>query len=136
MPSTLRFRGDAPAVAQVDTYTVGNPSIGSTYSITAGTKVFIYTAASTTASTVAAALVAAYTRLRAILYPEFSEVTAAVSAGAVITFTADEAGNAFEFTYAAGGAGAPTFSGSTTTASEGPYHWDTDENWTGGVKPA
>lgn len=131
-----RFTGFALAVAQVDTRTVGVPSVGSTYTITCNSKAFVYTAVSTVAADVASALVSAFNALDNSVWPEHREVTAAISSGAIITFTAVTLGKPFTFTYAAGGTGSPTFAGSTTTANSGPKVWSTVANWSAGTLAA
>jgi hypothetical protein len=129
--ATLRWRPAAPTTAQVDAYTIGVPSIGSTYSVSCNGKTFTYTAGSTVAATEAAAFVLAY---NAAGVTELGEALA-VAVGAVVSFTATTPGLPFTFSYAAGGVGSPTFTGSTTTAASSVNHWSAAGNWSTGAVP-
>lgn len=131
--ATRRWTSGSQSTSQVDTVTLGNPSVGSTYTVTCSTKTFTYTAASTTAATEAAAFATAFA---ASTEPEFQEAACANSSGATLTFTATTPGKPFSFTYSAGGTGTPTFSGSTTTTSAGPSDVSLAANWSGNALPA
>lgn len=133
--ATVRWRGDAPAVAQVNTITPATISIGSTFTVTCNGKTMTYTAVDTLAATVAAGVVALFTAnalTRAI--PEFNEVTATVGSGTVV-LTANTLGKPFTITSSAGGTGSPTFSTAATTASSGPHDANIGANWSGGSVP-
>jgi len=139
--STVVWTGDAQAVAQVVTCTVGGTiEADDIFNITIGNKTLSVTAGSTTAADVAAAIVAAFNALDSTAYPEFSGITAADNEDGSFTLTADTAGVPFtvtlESTESGGGeADDQTFEQSTTTANSGPNCWDVAENWSGGAVP-
>lgn len=127
------FRGDAPAVAQIDTLTPANVEVGDVFTATINGKSITFTAAAATVANVTAGIVAAW---NASTIPEFVEVTASDSTTHV-TLTADTAGVPFTVTSSSTGDGAPadTFTQATSTAATGPNHWDEADNWVGGVAP-
>lgn len=137
-----RFVGNALAVAQVDTLTLGGTiEVGDRFLVTINGKTFVHSAGTTVAATEAAALAAAWNALSSTLYPEFAEITAAATSGGALTLTADTAGKPFTVTVATteangSAADAQTFGRSATIASSGPRHWDTAANWSGGSVPA
>jgi len=139
--ATLKWRGDAPAVAQVDSYTVGGTvEADDVFKHVVSNKTLSVTAGSTNTTTVATTIAAAWNALSSTAYPEFAEATAAGN-GAAVTFTADTAGKPFTCAYSTteangGAADDQTYSGSTTTANAGPNVWSTAANWTGGSAPA
>lgn len=129
--SSKVWRGDAPAVSQVNTITVGGTAAaGQQYAVTINGKSVPYSASNTdTNSTIAAALQAL---LAACTIPEFQEVTW-TAVNAVITGTAANPGVPFTQTSSATGTGtlttqagvaAPTIS-STSTATSGGSLSDT-----------
>ena len=131
---TVIWRGGAPAVAHLQTITVsGTWATGDTATITINGHDITFTVAATeTIAAVVAGLVAAW---NASTIPEVAEVTAA-DASPDITLTADTAGKPFtvttsEVTAGDGELGDPV----ETTANEGPYCWDTPENWDTGAMP-
>lgn len=140
--STLRYVGNALAVAQVDTLAIGGTlEVGDRFIVTINGKAFRYTAAATTAATEATAFAAAWNALSATLYPEFAEITAAATSGGALTLTADVPGRPFSVAVSTtesdgSSADSQTFTRSATTASAGPRHWDTGANWSGGAVPA
>ena len=86
------FRGDAPALAQVQKVTPGNVGIGDVFRLKInGKTVAEHTATSTAASAVVDALVAAW---NASDIPEATEITA-LDAGDYLTLTADTSGVPF-----------------------------------------
>ena len=93
----LSWRGDAVAVAQVNTATIGGTIlVTDTVSITINNKTLTVVTGSTIAATVAATVVAAWNALNATLAPEFGEITAAqVGWTAAFTLTADTPGRPF-----------------------------------------
>lgn len=133
----ILFRGDAPAVAQVDTLTVGGTvEAGDIFISTISVKTLPVSASSTNLTTTAEEIADAW---NASEVPEYMEATAE-SASAVVTVTADTAGKPFTVTASTtesngGAADAQAFVRAAVTASEGPYHWDTAENWNGGAVP-
>lgn len=136
--ATNRFRGDAPAVAQVSTLTPGG-TIEATdlFIMTINGKSLSVAAGGTTVAAATAAIVTAW---NASTIPEFAEITASDSTTHV-TLTADTAGVPFTVTVStteANGdpADAQTFATATTTTSGGPSHWDDAKNWTLGAVPA
>jgi len=125
-----RFRGDAPAVAQVNTVTPANVGIGNTFSLTCNGKVITFTATAGTVANVTAGLVAL---LAATTIAEFAEVEAADITTA-LTLTARTPGKPFTITSAAAG-GTATLITTATTASSGPEDISTLANWTTGALP-
>ena len=87
-----KFRGDAPAVAQVWTLTPNNIESGDIFTITINGKSISVTASSSTASDLADSIAEAF---NASEIAEFTEITASSSDG-VVTLTADTAGVNFE----------------------------------------
>ncbi len=130
--STVIWQGQAPAVAQVNTVTVGGtPAVSQVYTVTINGKAVAYTAtAPDTNITIAAAL---QVLLAASLYPEFLEVTWTVVGTAVITGTAATAG--VPFTNTSGATGTGTFVTAIATASKGPSDWSTAGDWSTGAVP-
>lgn len=132
--STRRWRGDAPAVAQVTTIAVtGAWATNDTATLTVNGKSITFTVAATqTAAAVVAGLVAAW---NASTIPEFAEITASGSTSP-ITLTADTAGAPFtvsqsESTAGDGALGSPT----EATAATGPNFWSNAANWSGAAVP-
>lgn len=121
------WRGDALAVAQVNTITVGGtPAAGQVYSVTINRKVVSYTAiGGDTNAIIAAALQVA---LAAATPAEFTEVTwTYAAAGVVVTGTATTAG--VPFTNTSGATGTGTCVTATATANTGPNSVDNAANW-------
>jgi len=131
--STILWRGDAAAVAQIKTLTAGSVSNGIVYSITINGKAISFTAGgSDTAATVAAALFALVTAAGAPA--EFKEMTWTNPSGGVIVATAVYPGT--PFTLAAAATSTGTFTGSTpSTASSGPADASVAANYSTGVLP-
>jgi hypothetical protein len=135
------WRGDAPAVAQIDTLTPGGTiEVGDKFKATINGKTLSYSATGTTVASVTAGFVAAWNALDSTAYPEFAEVTAA-DTGTSITLTAKTAGKPFSVTVATtesddSAADAQTFTRAATTASSGPNHWDAAANWSPAGVPA
>ena len=78
--ATVRWRGDAPAIAQVQSWAFGGTWESSdVIRVTIGGKTKDFTAGSPTTSTVVANLVAAWNALSAASWPEFAELTASQS---------------------------------------------------------
>ena len=139
--ATLTFTGDAQPVAQVTTCTVGG-TIEATdvFTITIGNKSLDVIGGSTTAATVALAIVTAFTALDSTDYPEFAEITATDNEDGTITLTANTAGVPFVVTLTStetggGAADNQTFVQAATTANSGPNCWDAAENWSSGAIP-
>lgn len=135
--TTHFFKGDAPAVAQVQTLTVGGTiETDDLFKHTIGNKVLSTAAGSTVAATVATTLRAAWNALTAAAgYEEFAEVTAGGSSADVV-LTADTAGKPFTSTGStteANGAAADlqTYNSAATTASAGPNDLSTVANLSG-----
>lgn len=136
---TKIWRGDAPAVAQVVTVTVGG-TIEATdiFNLAINGKTLAVVGGSTTAATVAAAIVAAWNALSSTAWPEFAEITAAYTSGGSFTLTGDTAGKPFTVsltTTETGGGTADdqTFTQTATTACSGPNYADVAANWDGGL---
>ena len=133
--ATVRWRGDAAAIAQVQTITPASIGIGNTFTVTCNGKTMTYTATDTLAATVAAGVVALFTaNAQSLSIPEFNEVSAAVGSGTVV-LTARTPGKPFTITSSASG-GTATFVSATTTASSGPNDANIAANWSGGALPS
>lgn len=131
---TNTFRGDAQAIAQLNTYTVGGTAgAGDTIRVKINDKYVNYTCDGT--ETVAQVVTALLTLLQASTIPEFQEETWAAHATDTTKFTAitNEAGRPFTTTVAV--TGTITLSQAVTTASSGPNHYDDPTNWTLGAVP-
>lgn len=126
------WRGDAIAIAQVTTVTIGTYDATTTYTITINGKNISQIGTGGTATTTATALLAL---LQATTVPqEFKEMTW-TSAAAVITGTAVTAGKPFTLSTSVSG-GTGTISNSTTTTSSGPNDASIAANWSTGSLPA
>lgn len=141
MPSDCTFIGNAAAIKQVDTLTIGGTlEIGDRFEVTINGKLFRHTATTTVAATEATNLAAAWNALPSTDYPEFAEIVAAATSGGALTLTAKAAGKPFTATVATfesdgGAADAQTFGTSTTTACSGPNFWSLAANWSNGAVP-
>jgi hypothetical protein len=132
--TTKIWRGDAPAVAQVDTLTLtGAWAANDTATLTINGKSITFTSVSNTAAAVIVGLVAAW---EASEIPEFAEITAADGAGDTITLTADTAGVPFTCTPAVNTAGDGDMTLANTVANAGPNVLTTAANWSTGAAPA
>jgi hypothetical protein len=127
--ATNRWRGDAPAVKQVVTLTVGSSTAGHTFITVINGKSYTVTANGTDTTAQLAAAVQAL--LAASTEPEFLEVAWTVSTN-VVTGTAQTAGK--PFTVATTGS-TGTYTLATPTASSGPNHVDVAANWSLGAVP-
>ena len=143
MASTIVWKGSAPVTRQVDTYSIGGTvEVGDVFTITIGSSVFTYTAATTVVATEAAAMAAAIiAAVAAGTYKEFTGLTALYTSGGAFTLTGKTTGEPFTGTAATteaggGAADAQTFVKTATTAATSPNHWDNAVNYTGGVVPA
>ncbi len=131
---TLRWRGDAPAIAQVDTLTPANVGIGDTFTATINGKSITVTATAATVANVTGLMTTAW---NASAIPEFAEITATDSTTHV-TLTADTAGKPFTVTATEADGNASdtqTFTQATTTACSGPNFWNVAANWSTGAVP-
>ncbi len=132
--SAIRFRGDAPAVAQVNTVTPDTVTVGNTFSLVCNGKTITFTATAATVANVTAGLVAL---VNASTIAEFQEVTATDNTTA-FTLTARKPGVNFTITSSAatgaGSAGCHLVT-SFTTVSSGPTDLSTLTNYTGGALP-
>lgn len=130
--STVTWRGDAPAVAQVDTVVIGGSwATGESASITINGKSVTFTVGATqTGAAVVAGLVAAW---NASVVPEHAEITAA-DANPNVTLTCDTAGMPFTATVSESSA-AGTITISTTTANSGPAVASVLANYSTGALP-
>lgn len=132
--ATIRWRGDAPAVAQVSTATPANVEIGDLFTLTINGKGVAYTAVAATVADVVAGLVSAVANSST---PEFAEITA-TDTTTEVTLTAKTAGKPFAVAGSAangGGADTQTLTVATSTASSGSNHWDVAANWSTGAVP-
>lgn len=123
--ATKRWRGDAVAVAQVNTVTVGGVAAASqVYTVTINGKTVSYVAAGGDTNNAIAAALQALLAASTIL--EFAEVAWTVSTN-VVAGTAKTAGYPFANSSSASGTG--TLVTATTVAATGPNHWDNPANW-------
>jgi hypothetical protein len=142
MPSTITWRGDATAIAQVDTLTVGGTiEADDLFKLTIGNKTLTVTAGSTTAATVAGNIVTAWNALTQTQAPEFFEIVAAYTTGGSFTLTAKTAGKPFTVTLTTteadgGAADNQTFTISHTVVNSGPQDASTPANYSGGALPS
>lgn len=113
------FRGDAPAVAQVDTVQITGNDASTTYTLTVNGKTVSVPGNASGASNTASDLADAW---NASTIAEFAEVTASVNTD-TITLTADTAGKPFTAAASVSGGSGTIGSVTSVTASDGPYHW-------------
>jgi hypothetical protein len=129
---TNRWRGDAPAVAQVQTVTIGTNDVATTYKVTINGKTVSVPGNAGGASSTAADLANA---IKGASVPqEFNEIAWTV-ATTVVTGTAAKPGKPFTLSVAASG-GTGTISTSVTTAGSGPNDAGIAANWSSGSLPA
>ncbi len=128
--STVKWRGDAPVVAQITTITLTAYDVTTTYKVTVNGKVISTVGVGGTTTTTATALLAL---LQACTEPEFLEITWTASTN-VITGTAATPGQPFTATGSVSG-GAGTQTTATPTASSGPNDWSLAANWSTGAVP-
>lgn len=137
--ATKIWRGDSPAIAQVDTLTIGGTiEVGDKFTVTINGKSMTYIATSTTAATCATGFVTQWNALSSTAYPEFAEITAAEGVTGNLTLTADTAGKPFTISVATtesngDAADSQTFTRTATTANSGPNCADVTTNWNGGT---
>jgi hypothetical protein len=130
--STIRWRGDAPAVAQVQTITIGTNDVTTTYKVTINGKTVSVPGDSGGANSTANDLLNA---LKATTVPqEFNEITWTVAAN-VVTGTAAKPGKPFTLAVSTSG-GTGTISTVVTNAGSGPNDAGVAANWSTGVLPA
>lgn len=129
--ATVVFRGDATAVAQVNTATFGGTWIvGETITVTIGGKSSTYTIASATIATFLTALAAA---LDALTVPEFAESAWTANSTQLIQ-TSSTAGKSVTFTIATNSASGTIGSVTVATANDGPAVYSA-KNGSGGALP-
>jgi len=130
--STQRWRGDAPAIAQVQTITIGTNDVGTTYKVTINGKTVSVPGNAGGASNTATDLANA---LKAVTVPqEFAEVSWSVATN-VVTGAAAKPGKPFTLAVAVAG-GAGTISTAVTVAGSGPNDAGVAANWSSGSLPA
>jgi hypothetical protein len=133
--ATVVWQGNAPAVAQVSTFTVQDTwATGDTATLTCGSAFVTFTVAGVeTVSAVVAGLVALWNASAA---PELFELTA-FDADPDIRLTSKTAGIPFTVTGSETNAGDGTIDAAQTdtTPNSGPNVWDTAANWSGGAVP-
>lgn len=139
--ATVRWKGDAKAVAQVTYWTFGGTwEADDLVIVTIGSKSISMAAGSTTIATIIDSLVTTYNALSQSVYPEFAEMTASRS-GSTFVLTADTAGKPFTVTLATteangGGADSQTIGSATdSTTSSGPNDVSVATNYEGGSLP-
>jgi len=130
--STTRWRGDAPAVAQVQTVTIGTNDVTTTYKVTINGKTVSVPGDAGGANSTATDLLNA---LKGATVPqEFNEITWTAATN-VVTGTAAKPGKPFTLAASASG-GTGTISTAVTTAGSGPNDVSVAANWSAGVLPA
>lgn len=139
-------KGSALEVAGVLDYVFGGTwESTDVITCTIGSKSFDTTAGSTTIATIIDTIVTAFNALDADLYPEFSKITASRSSS-TLRLTYDDKDVLFACTVSTtetggGGADAQTIDGAASstgtfsTTSKGPNHWDSIGNWSVGTAP-
>jgi len=130
--ATCRWRGDAAAVAQVDTYVVTTYDVTTTWKITINGKVISQVGTGGTATTTATALLALLQA--STVPPEFAEITW-TSNGATITATSAVAGRPFTISATVSG-GTGSWVHTSVTTSSGPNDVNVAANWTTAATPA
>lgn len=128
------WRGDAPAVAQETRVTAANIEVGDQFTLTINGKSITVTAASTSASTLIAALALAWNNST---LAEFTEVTATAD-GTTLVLLADKPGVPFTVTGSTTNGGATNNQALSITAAinaSGPNFWSTPRNWSGNAVP-
>jgi trimeric autotransporter adhesin len=126
------WRGDAVAVAQIDTITPASVAVGNTFSIAINGKTVSYTTAAGTVADVCTGLTAL---LAASATAEFQEIAWTTDGVTSITATAVSPGVPFAQVSSASG-GTAMLSTTHTMASAGPKDWSTPANWSTGSAPA
>jgi len=129
--ATVRYIGNAPTVAQVDTYTPAVITAGNVFTLTIGVKTVNFTSAGTTAAAVSAGLIAALNNTTSPPPSEFSEIVWTDGIGTVIG-TAATPGQPFTCASSAAtgtGTPTPTFVRTPTTVSSGPNDLAVVTNW-------
>lgn len=148
--ATVRWTGNALAVAQVTTITIADTwATGDDATVTInGKDATVTVGTDTTPANVALAIQEmlsgatqtgtgdhTFSPTDAQAIPEFREITATV-ASSVVTLTADTSGKSFTVTTSETTAGDGTVgTPSTTTAATGPNHFDNVDNWSTGSVP-
>lgn len=136
--ATVNYTGNAQFAIQVDTLTIsGTPAVNDVISVTCNGKVISFTATTIVVADLIAGLVAAFNSNANLEEPaiEFTEVTALAATATTITFTSNNPGEPFTFTYAGTG-GISGSSGTTTTAATGPWHANNVKNYDIGALPS
>jgi hypothetical protein len=132
--STITWRGDTPAVAQITTATPANVEVDDIFTLTINGKSISFTATAATVANVTDGLTTAW---NASTIAEFTEVTATDSTTHV-TLTGDIEGVPFTVTSSTtdgGGTNNQTLTVSTTTAATGPNDVSATTNYSGGALP-
>lgn len=139
--ATVFWRGGAPTVAQVNTWTFATAgTIGDIITVTIGSKIWTYTTTSATISVFLPLFNTAINALSSTVYPEFGEITFTNPTSSTIVATADTAGKPFTVTMATNSAGTTinggaSSTGTATTVSSGPEDISTGANYSTGAVP-
>lgn len=128
--ATLRWRGDAPAIAQVDTVEITGHDAATTYKLTINGKVVSKVGQGTITSTATALT----TDLNASTIPEFAEITWTSAVG-VITATNDTKGRPHTITSSVTGGIGTIGAVTSSVAVSGPNFWNVATNWSTGAVP-
>jgi len=145
--ATRQWLGDALAVANVQTLTVGGTWVnGDKITLTINGKDIVITVGNDITTTQVALLVAeawngtpitdpaASTGTTGDLIPEYNEITASASS-AVVTLTHDTQGVPFTLAQSEDSTLGTITGPAATTAATGPNHWDEADNWSGSAVP-
>ena len=130
--ATLIWRGDAPAVAQVDNVTFSGWTSGDVFTVTINGKAINYTTVDTNSATVVDAFVSLIGQYDNDI-PEFAEISAS-DGGSTLILTGPTDGKPFTTTWTDDGAGSA--SSTTPTSPSGPNWANEPDNWSTGSNPA
>lgn len=129
--ATIYYTGKARPVAQVSTAQITAYDAATTYTLTVN-GVSVSVLGTTNADGTAAALAAAW---EALAHPYFTPITA-TAATDTVTLTGPADGMPFTVTSSVTGGTGTIGSVATGTAADGPNHWGSGDNWSGGSAPA
>jgi hypothetical protein len=136
--AVIKWRGDAPIVAQTGVLTIGGTvEVGDLFNVTINGKTLSYEATDTDEIVCCTELVAA---LEASTNPEFVEITWTDNEDGSLTYTGPDDGSPIvltvETTEAGGGtADSQTFTDTPGDSASSPNHWSIAANWSSNTVP-
>lgn len=134
--ATRSWIGSAPSIAQVTQWTFGGTWLATeTVTVTIGTRSWTVLTGSTVIATLLANIVAAYNLLTAANYPEFKDVTAAVSGTTIFQATSNTAGLQFTLALSTNSASGTIGAPSNTVVNSSPNDWSIAANWAENAVP-